>query len=586
MSNIIPLLDLYQNQVINEDELRRQIARDAKGGPPGRDGIPKAEMVLDFAHQYVNMDGEIRDHFEKLARNIRRQILFKYMLKTQTFVMDDRELFSNISKSNLKNLYTRMAVIANRITKSGKYPFTYRVNTKAHSVYIKFSQTKASKNRDRSSDVTTMIFNKNERYMIATSFRIYIDNPTMIDVFFGPFVYAEDPRFAKDVLRRIFMIQGKFPVGKPVPIISDMTSMFITYNAMEKIYRDVCKGDTEMPADVIYSDFEMTVFRNLAAEEFKDIPGLYGTNLIGVHNPKYDDLMQDSLYASEIPKFLNIPPVVNTIPKIAFSERELDRTMRYVEKIGMDVNGHNPINLTMILGHVKYGSWFRFSTPFVDSSDGELYLHWDIYPDYNWIRFYLIRYNNNGSSAYALVDFRDTDIFFGPDNLANINVDVIWGNISNMQPSFLDSIGKFVPQVMHDTKDLTFMLIELINIFIVMAERPSRTKVLRVLTPKAEVAEEQKVRQYRRTYEESDDPEEKDYVVTRILKSTTEANKMIEEARKSSGSRREARYVIESWERVGYWRRVAGTDRMVYIPATTCKRHLPLADDKEIHIKL
>lgn len=586
MGNIIPFVQSNQQQDPTKFDLAKEIVVNGEGGPPGRDGIPKVEMVLGFAHQYMDLNGEDHKNIEGPAKKLRELILSRYMLKTPTFEMDDKDLFKNISKSNLRNLYIRMSAIANRIMKNGKYPYTYRINTKVHSVYISFMHHNTMKDGNKSCAVNVQIYNKADRYMISSTFMVFVGLIGMVDLFHGPFVYAEDPKFAKETLRRIFTIQGKFPVGKPVPIISDMTSMFIMHNAMEAIYKDACRDDLETTPDITYNEFEMTVYRNMATEEFKNAPGLYGTNLIGVHNPNYDDLMQDSLYMVDIPKFLSIPPIVNRIPKIAFSEREIVRTMKYNERIGMSINGHNPINLTMILEHVRYGSWFRFATPFVDKDDGELYLHWDIYPKYNWIRFYLIRYNNNGSSAYALVDFRDTDVFLGPNNLANINVDVIWGNISNMSSNFFDAINKFVPHVMHDTTDLTFMLMELINIFIMMYERPTRTKVLRVLTPKSEVVEEQKVRRYRRTYEDSTDPEETDYVITRILKSTTEAKKMIEESTKSTGGRREARYVIESWERVGYWRRVAGTDRMVYIPATTCKRHLPLAEDKEIHIKL
>ena len=45
-------------------------------------------------------------------------------------------------------------------------------------------------------------------------------------------------------------------------------------------------------------------------------------------------------------------------------------------------------------------------------------------------------------------------------------------------------------------------------------------------------------------------------------------------------------YVLESWERRGHYRRIHGTDRNIWIEATTCNRHKELNKDKEIRIKL
>ena len=86
--------------------------------------------------------------------------------------------------------------------------------------------------------------------------------------------------------------------------------------------------------------------------------------------------------------------------------------------------------------------------------------------------------------------------------------------------------------------------------------------------------------QSRKTEKEKTDD---DVIISRILMPVREAREYAERET-VSGNGVERNYVIESWERIGHYRRLPHSEEKIYIEAT-CTRHKQLTD-KDIVIRL
>jgi hypothetical protein len=107
--------------------------------------------------------------------------------------------------------------------------------------------------------------------------------------------------------------------------------------------------------------------------------------------------------------------------------------------------------------------------------------------------------------------------------------------------------------------------------------RPDRNRVIRETT-RVESTHKNSGKKNKHQKKESN------VIIRRILKDTKSAKAYIAERISEGSPNRE--YTIESWDRVGHWRRKPHSEEKIWIEPTECHRHKELTTDKEIHIKL
>lgn len=314
-----------------------------------------------------------------------------------------------------------------------------------------------------------------------------------------------------------------------------------------------------------HSEMEITMFteiRNrlqvqnllcpLFAFKYKYIIGM-GSLII---NNKYKD----------IPEYFGNPDMVKSFPLIDLNQKEKNFISNYVKKITVD---SGKINLIKYFKNPRYGYTYKLNLS-GDKDEEISVIHFDIDEEEEMMRCVISNdFGCNCTHSIILyfndiTDFNVTDNF--DDGVCSINIkrcSELYNSVNGLMAC---------PNVLSEGLDsiLEKVVKYVISVIISIHDRPERTKIVKAIDKK-----------YYERKEKNILAEEKDFIVVRILKTKQDAREYVS---KMSGTRANAEYSVEEWERKGHWR-TTKNGNTVWISETTCKRHLPLTE-KEIKIKL
>lgn len=261
-------------------------------------------------------------------------------------------------------------------------------------------------------------------------------------------------------------------------------------------------------------------------------------------------------------------------PLIDIGHKELDFIMKYSITNGiLGGDDDKAVDLCRYISNMPYGDIFRFpveSNEYTGEIIGTFILDEETYD----LRMILI-YDIPGEDMviFSTIDYENIKEFNHIRSCRGCNTTLLVKRVDKI-PSNLDILDIGIQKIFLDSGSIDRIVSSFIALYVILHDRPSRNRMVNctqkiLRTPKPQQRKKSKKEEY-------------DYVVTRILKTTQGAKKYVAEMNASGQIDRE--YTLESWPRKGYYRRTRGGGS-VWIPPTTCHRHLALSE-KEIHIKL
>ena len=256
-------------------------------------------------------------------------------------------------------------------------------------------------------------------------------------------------------------------------------------------------------------------------------------------------------------------------PILDISKREMNYILNYCSKHGYVLSdGMEPFNLEQILIGAKV-NYLQLSLS-DDGANDTLY-HVDIDPINHNCRIYFMQVLD-GYRAQISIDLENIDKYNLVDNFIDVNKIIIIDDLNKI-PYKEEDLAAVSPMYGFTTPEIFLLLDRIINILVVMHDRPQRTKIVKCTTKK-NIDIKGKHSSHSHT--------EKEFVIRRILKATPDAKEYVKKM--SESGERHFEYVMEEWERKAHTRQLK-SGKIIYISETTCHRHKDLTD-KEIHIKL
>lgn len=253
-------------------------------------------------------------------------------------------------------------------------------------------------------------------------------------------------------------------------------------------------------------------------------------------------------------------------PLIDFNRREINYMIKYCEDAGYMVSGGGiNFNLSQYIKESPYGNTFRFKIP---KSEEEITTSCLIDDVKDLLRIF-VTYQLNNSIIFAYIDIKNVTNFNINNSYVSFNSSILFRNTSDFISSKSD-ILEIIPNMFKSSNLLADVAQMLIETFIIIHDKPERSRMIRC------------VEQISNRTSSSNKGDVSNVIITRILKTKKDAKEYVDKMNSSGYMDRE--YVLESWKRKGYYRR-NGNGEKVWIPPTTCRRHLPLTE-KEVHIRL
>jgi hypothetical protein len=261
-------------------------------------------------------------------------------------------------------------------------------------------------------------------------------------------------------------------------------------------------------------------------------------------------------------------------PIVDISEREERYIQSYCEKNGYKVDCDG-FDLIPFLQNPRYGNILTFKNvldDFDETNDDkksyDITIGYDINAEQKTMVF-RVSYNTDNYLTIMSSRFINIDNFNVTSNLLEsmIMLHVYPNNIPHNE----NELKNDNPSMVIDCTASICMIWRMIMLMIVIQLRPERTRMVRITERKASARNKL-------------NPTEKDFVVTRILKTSKDAKEYVKVMTESTGEHIDREYTLEEWTRIGHYRKTRDGKR-VWIEPTTCHRRLPLTE-KEIHIKL
>lgn len=403
--------------------------------------------------------------------------------------------------------------------------------------------------------------------MVARTFFGYDSPNYALTNVSGPVVLSKNSKDSEDFINET--MEGSFifskSFGDEFPII-DTDAKFIEYlrlviKSMRRCFNDESKQLSHEPS---HSPMEMYTIKELYKSDLRPcrvpLPGIFEWSWKGSiqENDSYDIIQKGK-----------ITPSLHTDenPLVDLSERSFNSIIKYVKKNGYmfpeDYDGlKKNVNMVKCISGSRYGSSFIYPLQ-INGDTVNSQLTFAVH-------------NNNGC---LMLDIPCGDVYFILtvlfDNMdefnlySNIITIELSGTVMNydLLPCNADQGNRMVPMEFRDLENIVRLIHRICALFITIFERPRRTRVICERRP--------------RTVSEGTLSDEKDYVIRRIMKSSSEAKTYIT---RMSGQYKDRDYTMEQWYRVGHTRQLKD-GRIVYVSECECHRRLPLSD-KKIHLQL
>lgn len=272
---------------------------------------------------------------------------------------------------------------------------------------------------------------------------------------------------------------------------------------------------------------------------------------------------------------------IDLVPEVDLSDKEwkfIDDFIAKKELLGFD----KKVSIRPYVEHPRYGNAYRMKM-FMNAYDRKVEYVFKFIVSGSKMDLYIIQRINSNTSIYLETTVNDIDNFSMEDCYNRFVVVLVNSTMTKAPKNIneLDSI--FVNILDHIADGYNLMLDAILSLMIVMKERPQRTRMVRCTTTK----------NGKKGSSSRNNKDKSNVHTVRLLKTKSEAKKLVSESSGSSekssetGKRHrvEAVYRVEEWEREGHYR-TTKLGKTVWVNGTTCKRHLPINEEKEIRIKL
>lgn len=403
---------------------------------------------------------------------------------------------------------------------------------------------------------TTLLFNDYDltcKCCVDVERRI-ADNRTLARMYNSPFYLARKDLPIENTLRDNMDIH---------------TTDFTTVNLIHECLR--CMMEESIIENDVYKASEMyfvqRIIRSLKREFWPiDIRNWICNDRIPYTN---DDLSRETLNTVNMLTNQNY----NKFPLIDLNSREMKFIMEYLttqEYVSSD--GNKVINLLPYLTNIPYSNTFRYPITCEDGTIVEIIGAFILDDVTNSLRMIIMQdIKMKDMIVFSTMDYKNIEEFNHTTSCVAANTTVLLKNF-NIMPSSLSELENIIPKLFIDVGAIDKIIYNLIATYVVLHDRPDRTRMISCTTHTAKGVSKGK-KEYKH---------QSDIVIARILKSTRDAKKYVARMNAEGNGIRE--YTLESWNRKGYYRR-SRDGNSIWVPPTTCHRHLPLTE-KEIHIKL
>ena len=498
------------------------------------------------------------------------------------FNMPDKSQIEDVKKNGYNLVQEIAYLIDNKFNFNNKFEFIIlRFESEHYSllVNIDYKPKSMSKNMIAILHATYITKNISKSY----SFMIDIDTDACISSISDRIFYiSKKDRVLEEA------IESERAIGSTQSYTIAIKVLFMAL----KIYLDNMKSYE--PYQVKFSPMEMFMFKKLYQNHInknasknpgipKTFKGMQVTSLnkwvhseYDVYDKEFDSNNFAEYYLSKIPIY-NMDDYKIKYPLIDFTEKEL----KFIEKYGdKKYNEDARVNLYSYLSNFPYGTGFRYKY----SDEDELFVSWVINHDKTKARILVSELSDMKHIPIITGDLIDIDNFACGETFKQLMVG-FGSEIVQDVDTMISSINDIdILSIFKDKKECVNIICLLLDIIIVINERPQRSKMIKITKSNNnnnnQVASK---KNNKSSNNKSSNPSE--YVISRILKPAKEAKEYVSRMN-SIDTSGERNYVLESWERKGHYRRIHGTDRIIWIEATTCNRHKELNKDKEIRIKL
>lgn len=491
--------------------------------------------------------GNIIMHFNEL-------ILDRYLKKRIVANVDD-SLFTkkSLTPIEIQNLSDRISRRMIRVAKLKNIPKRFYLSAPHYSFALTIEYLDMA---GLKSVVLTSTRYDNIKMVAKFSIDTRLDNPygSMIYRPFGtPFYIGKKERDVESIIR-----------GENKIWATDDSTLVLIDAALERLL----KHENMVPSDPQYTKVEMFTIKQV----MKQFSNGFGFP-IDIYN--WTQNYENKVKFVEFGSFDTLSNYVKgpnpQYPLIDFGKKEMEFVTTYARKrFNADSGDGKGLNLIPYLIDPAYGDTFRYD---MMSGDRQYAIVSTYIVDRNKdiARMFLSAEIDDDLTIFSYADIDSISNFHMVNSITSVNTSVLFRTPNGVRN--LDKIIEEIPDEFKDPHDITGFILMVLSIYIIIKDRPKRSKMVRCTSVKEP---DNNPKSYR-----NKSSKEKEYVVTRILKTTSDAKEYV--ARMSDGYP-DREYVLESWNRKGYYRRIRGGG-MVWIQPTTCHRHLELTK-KEIHIKL
>lgn len=265
-----------------------------------------------------------------------------------------------------------------------------------------------------------------------------------------------------------------------------------------------------------------------------------------------------------------------SVPKVDFSQKELEFSRNYLLKTSI-VGGEKKVDFVDILENPRWGDQLILpARNIIPDQITPVLCTYKYFKKENEVDFNLAVIDEYGLTGMTF-SFGNVNKFDLKDSFNAMRLYYLPNPDEVFQlPSDYEGYKGLVPEKLNDIDFMLSIIADVISIYVIINERPDRSKMIRETRRVEKPAAKGKKGKAAKP--------EVEYVVRRILKPVKEAKEYI--AKMSTEGERNVEYTMESWTRKEHKRRKPGTkDEYITIQATTCHRHKELSG-KEVHLKL
>lgn len=520
---------------------------------------------------FINRNSKIatKESVKESISYLKYHILILYLRKINQFKVNDDFWYPNCEKRQILDYKDSIDQNLNSIFKESKgKKIEWKIYSDKQSMYFIIHNDKIINGEQRFAMFILIFDSETEvvtiHNLIGSNGKIHLDNRTLI----GPFYLSKKDYYIQKVINAGNVKNNKSIPIELIHIISEGISMYKS-NHIDKL-------DELIPQK--HSSFELKIFSRLINKDNKSGKYINIDTWMLSNELKEDDNIDDlfsKINDKGVPKF--IEDISLEYPIVDFSKKEWKFVNKYIDKKSIMDNEYKYLDLSETLEYPRYGDTLKFIYLY-ENETYDMISSFIYDKDNKSVRFFIGYHVNENMSIFASIDYYKIQKFNPNQNIRSVETFIYLKNGISLLES-TSELSKIIPSLFLNYQDILDMLVSIISIHVVLFDRPERTRMIKE-TRRCLTTPNQTERKHTTNHQKSE------LIIKHILLPVKDAKEYINRVSSDNDGEVYREYVMETWERKGYYRRLPNSDKKIYIKPTQCKRHLELVKNKEIHIKL